>query len=183
MMRYQGKIPSLGEGVFVAPGARVIGAVRIGQDSSVFYNSVVRGDVNEITIGSRTNIQDNCTLHVTSRHRLTVGDGVTVGHNVVLHGCTVGNNVLVGMGAVVLDGVVIENDSIVAAGSLVPPGKHYPAGSLIMGSPATAVRLVRQEEKEQNRAAAAHYLITKENHLAELFSGAELSRGDRPGPD
>ena len=182
MMRYQGKIPRLGEGVFVAPGARVIGAVRIGRDSSVFYNSVVRGDVNEITIGSRTNIQDNCTLHVTGNHRLTIGDGVTVGHNVVLHGCTVGDNVLVGMGAVVLDGVVIEDDSIVAAGSLVPPGKHYPAGSLIMGSPATAVRPVREEEKEQNRAAAAGYLRTKENHLAELFSGADLSRGDRPGP-
>ena len=182
MMGYQGKIPSLGEGVFIAPGARVIGAVRLGRDSSVFYNSVIRGDVNEITVGSRTNIQDNCTLHVTSTHRLSVGDGVTVGHNVVLHGCTVGDNVLVGMGAVVLDGVVIEEDSIVAAGSLVPPGKHYPAGSMIMGSPATAVRPVRDGEKEQIRAAAASYLTTKENHLAELSSDPELSRSDRPGP-
>ncbi len=163
---YQDAAPQFGERVFIAPGAWVIGAVRIGTDSSVFYNTVVRGDVNAIGIGSRTNIQDNCTLHVTGRHGLTVGDGVTVGHNVVLHGCSVGANVLIGMGAVVLDGAVIEDDSIVAAGSLVPPGKCYPAGSLIMGSPAKAVRPLRDEEKEQNRRAAENYLNLKDRYLA-----------------
>lgn len=168
MMRYQDQVPDLGEGVFIAPGAWVIGAVRIGRESSVFYNSVIRGDVNTISIGSRTNIQDNCTLHVTGRHSLTIGDGVTVGHNAVLHGCRVGDNVLIGMGAVILDGACIGADSIVAASSLVPPGKHYPAGFLIMGSPATPVRAVSGAEIEQNRSAANHYLTVKNNHLAEL---------------
>ena len=162
---YQNVVPQLGERVFVAPGAWVIGAVRVGTDSSVFFNAVVRGDVNTIVVGSRTNIQDNCTLHVTGDNNLTVGDGVTVGHNVVLHGCTIGDNVLIGMGAVVLDGAVVEDDSIVAAGSLVPPGKRYPAGSLIMGSPATAVRPLRDAEKERNRVAAENYLTLKDRYL------------------
>lgn len=171
-MNYQGNRPDLGDGVFLAPGSRVIGRVQIGRDSSVFYNSVVRGDVNGIVIGSRTNIQDNCTLHVTGRSGLSVGDGVTVGHNAILHGCTVGDNVLVGMGAIILDDAVIGEDSIVAAGSLVPPGKHYPPGSLIMGSPAAVIRPLRDDERERNRASAAHYVEVKDSHLRELAKAA-----------
>ena len=165
MLSYKGILPECGEGVFIAEGAFVIGRVKIGSNSSVFYNTVIRGDVNQILIGADTNIQDNCTLHVSSRYSLTVGDGVTVGHNVVLHGCTVGNNVLVGIGAIVLDDVEIGDNSVVAAGSLVAPGKKYPPNSLIMGSPAKVVRSLEKEDIERNRMLAATYLETKEQHL------------------
>lgn len=168
MTGYQGVFPDCDQGVFVAPGAWVIGAVAVGKDSSIFFNTVVRGDVNEITIGCRTNIQDNCTLHVTGTKSLHIGDGVTVGHNAVLHGCTIGNNVLIGMGAIVLDGACIEAESIVAAGSLVPPGKHYPAGSMIMGSPATPVRMVSDQEKKGIRTAAEHYIEVKDRYLVQF---------------
>ncbi len=164
MLSYKGIVPECGEGVFIAEGAFVIGKVKIGSNSSVFYNSVVRGDVNQISIGEDTNIQDNCTLHVSSRYSLAVGDGVTVGHNVVLHGCTIGSNVLVGIGAIVLDGAEIGDNSVVAAGSLVAPGKKYPPNSLIMGSPAKVVRSLEKEDIEKNRMLAAIYLDTKEQH-------------------
>ena len=168
MLSYKGIVPECGEGVFIAEGAFVIGKVKIGSNSSVFYNSVVRGDVNQISIGEDTNIQDNCTLHVTSRYSLTIGDGVTVGHNVVLHGCTIGDNVLVGIGAIVLDAVEIGDNSVVAAGSLVAPGKKYPPNSLIMGSPAKVIRSLEKEDIEKNRMLAATYLDTKEQHQTEI---------------
>ena len=171
MLSYLGKTPELGEGVFIAPGSFVIGDVQIGNNSSVFYNSVVRGDVNSITIGAGTNIQDNCTLHVTDEASLTIGDGVTVGHNAVVHACRVGDNVLVGIGAVVLDGAVIENDSIVAAGSVVTPGKVFPAGSMIMGSPAKVVRALTEQDRAFIKKAADNYLVAKDNHLLELEGG------------
>ena len=165
MSLYLGKQPQLGSAVYIAPGAHVIGEVTVGDDSSIFYNSVVRGDVNSIVIGARTNIQDNCTLHVSDEDSLTVGDGVTVGHNAVVHACIVENNVLIGIGAVVLDGAVIEEDCIVAAGSLVPPRKRFPAGSMIMGSPAKVVRELTEQEKSGIRKTAATYIETKNNYL------------------
>lgn len=168
MIAYCKEKPRCGKGVFIAEGAFVIGRVVIGPDSSVFYNTVIRGDVNTITIGSETNIQDNSTLHVSGNFPLIIGDGVTVGHNAVVHGCTVSDNVLVGIGAVVLDGVKIGENSIVAAGSLVPPGKEYPPGSMIMGSPAKRVRSLSEEEIENIRKTARVYLDTKEKHLTEL---------------
>jgi len=174
MLPYRGKKPEVGEGVFIAPGSCVIGDVRIGENSSVFYNAVVRGDVNSITIGAGTNIQDNCTLHVTDEASLVIGDGVTVGHNAVVHACRVEDNVLVGIGAVVLDGAVIEHDSIVAAGSVVAPGKVFPAGSMIMGSPARVVRELTDQDKHFIRKAAENYLAAKDNHLLELEAGGGL---------
>jgi len=167
---FQDNEPSLAEGVFVAPGARVIGRVAIGTDSSIFYNSVVRGDVNTITLGSRTNIQDNCTLHVTGKHPLRIGSDVVVGHNAIVHGCTVGDRVLIGMGAIVLDGAVIEPDSIVAAGSLVAPGKTFASGSMVMGSPARAVRDLSSEEIASIKRVAAKYVHTKNHYLREIGS-------------
>lgn len=167
MMKYKDARPALGEGVFVAAGAHVIGALTVGKDSSIFYNSLVRADVNTITIGQRTNIQDNCTLHVTQTNSLAIGDGVTVGHNVILHGCKVGDNVLVGMGAIVLDGASIASDCIVAAGSLVPPGKTYPAGSMIMGSPAVVKRQLTEQEIQRIGKTARNYINLKNNHLIE----------------
>ena len=178
MLSYSGKKPQLGEEVFIAPGSFVIGDVTVGADSSVFYGSVVRGDVNSITIGSGTNIQDNCTLHVTDDLPLTIGSGVTVGHNAVVHACTVGDNVLVGIGAIVLDGAVVENDCIVAAGSIVTPRKRFPAGSMIMGSPARVVRSLTEQELAGIKATAAGYIRTKNNHIHEIGSGS--GKQDQP---
>lgn len=166
-MKYKNSNPTLGEGVYIATGARVMGEVRLGRDSSVFFNSVVRGDVNSITVGEETNIQDNCTLHVTEDHRLQVGSRVTVGHNAILHGCTVEDGVMIGMGAIVLDGAHIGSKSIVAAGSVVPPGKSYPEGSLIMGSPAKHVRDLTQQDLENIKGAARRYVSAKNYYLAE----------------
>jgi len=164
-MSFEGKEPLIGDGVFVAPGAFVLGEVQIGKDSSVFFNSVVRGDVNSIVIGSETNVQDNCMLHVSSAYSLEVGNGVTIGHNAVVHGCSVGDNVMIGIGAIVLDGAVIGKDSIVAAGSLVPPGKVYPPGSMIMGSPAKVTRDLTPEDKAFITRTGEGYIKLKDKYL------------------
>lgn len=166
LMTFQSHAPRLADGVFVTEDAVVLGQVNIGAHSSVWYGCVVRGDVNTITIGERTNIQDRTVVHVTSeQHPTTVGHGVTVGHAAILHGCTVGDDVLVGMGAIVLDGVQVLPGSVVAAGSVLPPGKHYPPGVLIMGSPARVVREVRPEEQERIRESATHYVVLAEAHM------------------
>ena len=165
MISFEGKEPTLGEGVFIAPGAVVLGVVTIGRDSSIFYNSVVRGDVNSIVIGSGTNIQDNCTLHVSDACSLEVGSGVTVGHNAIVHACKVGDNSMIAIGAIVLDGAVIGENSLVAAGSLVPPGKVYPPGSMIMGSPAKVVRELSAEDIAGVKESDAGEWILKFNCL------------------
>ena len=165
MTIFTDKEPSFGAGVFIAPGAVVSGEVKIGRDTSVFYNTVIRGDVNSISIGSETNIQDNCTLHVSDAYSLEVGSGVSVGHNAVVHGCRVEDNVLIGIGAVVLDGAVIGSDSIVAAGSLVPPGKVYPSGSMIMGSPAKVIRELTPANRARIKKTAEGYIKLKDKYL------------------
>lgn len=164
MIGYKGQQPCCGSRVFIAPGVQMIGRVRLGDDASVFFNSVLRGDINSITIGARTNIQDNCTLHVSDVFGVEVGSGVTVGHNAVLHGCAIGDNVLVGMSSTVMDGARIGDDSIVAAGSLIPPGKEFPAGVLLRGSPARVVRSLTGEEIAANRAMAAKYVRVKDSY-------------------
>ena len=145
---YKGMRPELHESVFVAPGADIIGDVKIAQGGSVWFQTVVRGDVHWIRIGENTNIQDGSVLHVTNgRFPLSIGARVTVGHKVCLHGCTIEDDCLIGMGAVIMDGVVVGAGSIVAAGALLTPGKAYPPNSMIMGSPAKAVRPVTAEER------------------------------------
>lgn len=141
----------------VARGAVLAGDVTLGDESSVWYNAVVRADHAAIVIGARSNIQDCCVLHVDEGHPLQIGDGVTVGHGAVLHGCTVGDNSLIGMGAVVLNGAKIGRDCIVAAAALVPQGLEAPDGSLVMGVPAKVKRALTPEEIEGNRRAAAEY--------------------------
>jgi carbonic anhydrase/acetyltransferase-like protein (isoleucine patch superfamily) len=141
MLSFGGKSPRLGEGVFLAPTATLIGDVTLGEGSSVWFGTVVRGDVHTIRIGARTNVQDLSLLHVTGgKFALTIGDDVTIGHHCVVHGCTVGSRVLIGMGAVVLDGATIGEESIVAAGAVVPEGATFPPRSLLMGIPAKKVR-------------------------------------------
>ncbi len=143
-----GKKPTIPASVFIAPSAMVMGDVTLGEEVSVWFHTVIRGDVHWIKIGDHTNVQDGSVLHVTNgRFPLTIGARVTIGHKVLLHGCTVGNDCLIGMGAVLLDGVEVGDGSVVAAGALLPPGKKYPAGHLILGSPAKAIRPLTPEEK------------------------------------
>jgi carbonic anhydrase/acetyltransferase-like protein (isoleucine patch superfamily) len=149
LLPFEGRRPKLAPDVFVAPNATVIGDVEMGAQSSVWFGSVVRGDVMPIRIGARSNIQDLSVVHVTTDLAgCTVGDEVTVGHRVILHGCTIGDRVLVGMGSIVLDLAVIESDVVLAAGSLVTPRTRLPAGHLCMGSPARPVRPLRDAERE-----------------------------------
>jgi len=167
--------PSLGVRVYVDPSAVVIGHVSIGDDSSIWPTAVVRGDVNSITIGARTSIQDGSVLHVTHDgiHRpggraLIIGSDVTVGHRVVLHACTVGNKCLVGMGSILLDDVVVEDLVMIGAGALVSPGKKLESGGLYVGSPARRARDLKQEEIEFLSYSAAHYVKLKDEYLAAL---------------
>jgi len=147
ILPFRGVWPRIHESVFVAEGARIIGDVEIGADSSVWFNAVVRGDVCPIRIGERTNVQDNVTLHVThDTGPLNIGSRVTVGHNAVLHACTVRDETLIGMGAVLLDGCVIEPRALVAAGSLVRSGFVAPAGMLVAGVPAAMKRPLTEDE-------------------------------------
>ena len=156
---YNGTSPTLGAEVFLAPGAVIIGDVTVGAESSIWFNATVRGDVHFITIGEQTNIQDNSVLHVThDTNPLVVGDRVTCGHGVTLHGCTVEDECLIGIGAIVLDGAIVEHGSMVAAGALVPPGMSVPSGMLVAGIPARPVRELRKSEREELPASAARYV-------------------------
>jgi carbonic anhydrase/acetyltransferase-like protein (isoleucine patch superfamily) len=144
-----GKRPVIPPSAFLAPTATVIGDVVLGEDASLWFNVVVRGDVNSIRIGDRTNIQDNSTIHVhVDDHPTVIGSDVVGGHNILLHGCTVGDRVLIGMGSVLMDGVQVGEESIVGGGSLLTPGTRVPPRSLVTGRPARVVRPVTDEEVE-----------------------------------
>jgi carbonic anhydrase/acetyltransferase-like protein (isoleucine patch superfamily) len=166
--------PTVAPDVFVAPNAVVIGDVHLGAGSSVWFGTTIRGDVMPIRIGARTNIQDGCVVHVTAgKAETTVGDDVTVGHMVLLHGCAVGSRVLVGMGSVVLDNARIEDDCVLAAGSLVAPGACIPARSLAMGRPAKVVRALKAEDFAWIRQAGALYC-----DYAKTFGSSNVERID-----
>ncbi|HUP66375.1 MAG TPA: gamma carbonic anhydrase family protein [Thermoanaerobaculia bacterium] len=164
---YKGKTPKLGERVFVAENATIIGDVEIGDDSSIWYGTVIRADVHPVRIGSRTNIQDNCTLHVTGTWSVILEDEVTLGHGVIAHGCSVKRGSLIGMGATVLDGVVIGEESMVAAGALVPEGMIVPPRSLVMGFPAKIKRSLTDEDLATLGRYHRNYLEYKETYLSE----------------
>ncbi len=155
---FRGKTPKLGNGVFIAPDAWVIGDTEIGDESSVFFGGVLRGDILPIKIGRETNIQEHTVIH-TSHHRVPtiVGDKTTIGHRATLHGCTVGNLVLVGMGAIILDEAVIEDEVVIGAGTLVTEGKRIPSKSLVIGSPGRVVRTLSEEELKYLRLSAKRY--------------------------
>lgn len=160
MIRTFGGIkPTIPTSCFIETTAAVIGDVVMGEDCSVWFNAVIRGDVHFIRIGERTNVQDLCMLHVThDTHPLTIGSDVTIGHNVVLHGCTIQDRVLVGMGAIIMDGAVIGEDSVVGAGALVVAGTIVPPKSLILGSPAKIKRPVTEKELAWIRESAGNYV-------------------------
>jgi gamma-carbonic anhydrase len=156
---FENKTPRLGADVFVAEGAHVIGDVHIGKGSSIWFNSVVRGDVHFIRIGEKTNIQDNSVVHVTGGvHPTIIGNEVTAGHRVILHGCTIEDRALIGMGAVVMDGAVVGRESMIGAGAVVTPGTQIPSGVLALGSPCKVVRELKAEERKFLEASAIHYL-------------------------
>lgn len=156
--------PTIGDDAFVAPGASVIGRVRLGAGSSVWYGSVLRGDSSTITIGAQTNIQDGCVGHADEGFPLEIGDRVTVGHRVVIHGCQVADDVLIGMGAVLMNGARVGSGSLIAAGAVVTQGTEIPPGSLVAGVPAKVVRDVRDAERELITASAQHYVELARHH-------------------
>jgi len=162
---YKGIEPTISEGVYIAPSADVIGRVTFAENVSLWHQCVARGDINTITIGKNTNIQDLSMLHVTGANKLVIGANVSVGHNAILHGCTIGNSCLIGMGAIILDGAEIGDHCVVAAGSVVPPGKKYPSGSMIMGNPAVVKRPLKQEELELYGNHYKNYLESKNEFL------------------
>ncbi|MES2526037.1 MAG: gamma carbonic anhydrase family protein [Bdellovibrionota bacterium] len=163
--RYLNFYPDLGAGVYVAPGAQVIGRAEFGAHVSIWHNTVVRADVNFIKIGENTNVQDLCMLHVTELNSLTLGKNTSLGHSVVLHGCKIGDGCLIGMGAIILDGAEIGDNCLVAAGSLVSPGKKFPAGSMIKGRPAVVERALSAEEIHKISNHYKAYLGYKEQYL------------------
>jgi carbonic anhydrase/acetyltransferase-like protein (isoleucine patch superfamily) len=166
---FNGITPRIDASAFIAPGAQIIGDVTIGADSSVWYNCVVRGDVERITIGARSNIQDGSIVHVTTRtHRTEIHDDVLVGHTAIIHGCVLESFSFVGLGSIILDGCVLEQDAMLAAGSLLPPGKRIPKGQLWTGRPARYTRDLSAEELTRNRAGAAGYVQIARLHRASL---------------
>ncbi|WP_108652653.1 gamma carbonic anhydrase family protein [Dongshaea marina] len=169
---YMQHTPKLGERVMVDESAVVIGEVTLGDDVSIWPTAVIRGDVNWVKIGDRSNVQDGSVLHVTHSqgegdpgYPLILGEDVTIGHKVVLHGCTIGNRVLVGMGAVVLDGVVVEDEVLIGAGSLVPPGKRLESGYLYYGNPLKQARPLTDAEREHFKYSSENYVRLKEQYL------------------
>ena len=155
---------SIDKSVYIADGAKVVGKVEIGVNSSVWFNAVIRADLDSEKIGENTNVQDNAVVHTSKNFGVQIGNNVTVGHSAIVHGCTVGNNVLIGMGAIVLDGAVIEDNCIIGAGSLVTQGKLIPAGSLAFGNPAKVVRQLTDDEIRSITDNAISYIEEAENY-------------------
>lgn len=165
ILPYNETRPQIDQTVFLADGVRIVGDVTIGAESSIWYNSVIRGDVHYVRIGRGTNIQDLSMLHVThDTHPLEIGDQVTVGHKVTLHGCTVMSRSLIGMGSVVLDGAIIEEQAMVAAGAVVPPGMKVASGTLVAGVPAKVIRELTKEELDSFIPSADRYIRYARNH-------------------
>ena len=164
---YKGRRPTLGARAYVDVSAQVVGDVTLGDHASVWMNAVLRGDVNAIRIGARSNVQDNCVVHVTAENPAVVEDDVTVGHSVTLHGCLVRAGALVGIGAIVLNGAEVGEESVIAAGTLVPEGMKIPARSLVMGVPGKVRRAVTDEERAHLKTLSRNYVEYKETYLRE----------------
>lgn len=172
--KFEGKSPKIAASAYIAPGVTVIGEVSIGEEASIWFQSVLRADINSISIGARTNIQDGCMLHVTKKHALIVGERVTVGHGAILHACEIGNDCLIAMGAIVLDGAKVEDGAMVGAGALVPPGVVVKAGTLVLGSPAKFVRELHEDDLERIRQGCENYIDYANRFRAEIKSQENL---------
>jgi len=170
LYRYQSEAPKFSDSTFIAPNATIIGNVELAEDVSIWFNTVVRGDVNTISIGARTNIQDGSVLHVTFEEwPLKIGSNVTVGHGAILHGCTIEDHCLIGMGARVLDGAKIGQYCLVAAGSLVREGERVPPNSLVAGVPAIVKRSLTEDEIAKIKRSAKRYVGYKNQYLSDQF--------------
>jgi carbonic anhydrase/acetyltransferase-like protein (isoleucine patch superfamily) len=175
ILAYEGKAPRIDPAAFVAPGARLIGDIEIGPEASIWYNCVLRGDVNAIRIGARTNIQDGTVVHVDSPHPgheagfpTIIGEEVLIGHLAMVHGCILHDRAFVGLGAIVMDGCEIAGDAMLAAGAMLTPGKRIPAGQLWAGRPAKYVRDLSEADIAGMRAGVAYYVALARRHAAAL---------------
>lgn len=166
---------------FVAPSADIIGDVTLEEDSSIWYGAVLRGDIQRIVIGPRSNVQDGSVVHLAEEHPTLVGESVTCGHKAILHACTIDDEVLVGMGAIVMDGAVVGARSIIGAGALVTMGTIIPPGSLVLGSPARVVRALALDEQRELRGWADRY-VRISRHFRDLGHGADRLPGALPAP-
>ena len=178
LLSYHGKTPMVDPTAFVAPGARLIGDIAIGAEASIWYNCVLRGDVNAIRIGARSNIQDGSVIHVDSPqpgheagHPTIIGEEVLIGHLAMVHGCVLRDRAFVGLGAIVMDGCEIEGDAMLAAGAMLTPGKRIPTGQLWAGRPAKYVRDLSEADIAGMRAGVAHYIDLAKRHAAALSGG------------
>lgn len=158
LIPFKGALPTTNDSNFIAQSAQVIGTVSIAEDVNIWFGTVIRSDVATVSIGRRTNVQDNAVVHVSTGYPTQIGDDVTIGHGAIVHGCTVGNRVLIGMGSIVLDGAIIGDDTMIGAGSLIPPGKVIPPKSLVMGSPGKVIRSLTEEEIADLKASAERYV-------------------------
>jgi carbonic anhydrase/acetyltransferase-like protein (isoleucine patch superfamily) len=169
-LRFGAIAPTVDREAWIAPGAQVIGDVHVGPRSSIWFGTIVRGDLHAIRIGSRSNVQDLCVVHVTrDRFPTLIGDEVTIGHHATVHGCRVGDGALVGIGAIVLDGAEVGDEALVGAGALVPPGMKVPSGALVVGTPARVVRMLAPDERARQRERALQYVS-----LAAAYAQAEV---------
>lgn len=167
LFRYLDFEPVILQGVFIAPTAVVIGRTELNENVNIWFNTVIRGDVNNIKIGKNTNVQDLSMLHITEQNDLIIGENVSIGHSVILHGCNIGNGCLIGMGSKILDGAIIGNNCLVAAGSVIPPNKKYPDNSFIIGAPAVVKRTLSEEEIQMVSNHYKSYIIYKDQYLAD----------------
>ncbi len=166
IFEYNGNMPEINKDVFIAPGAKIIGNVSVGANSSIWFNCIIRGDVSSIEIGEGVNIQDGTIIHVSSNDNgdTIIGNNVTIGHGAIIHACQLNKNAFVGMGAIIMDNSLIYSDAMIAAGSLVTPGKHIKSGTLWAGSPARYLRNLSDEEIERNRKVAKKYINISKKH-------------------
>ena len=182
IQRLMNKVPVVNEAIFLASNASIIGDVVVGEFSSVWFGTVIRGDMAPIRIGSGTNIQDLSMLHVDTAFPLSIGAKVTVGHGAILHGCTIHDEVLIGMGSCILNGAVISRHCMVGARTLVTPGKSFPEGSLIIGTPARVIRALTTEEIDGILQSSDHYISAARNFAenAEAILGGSFFSPDNP---
>ena len=170
IIAFAGITPDIAADAFIAPGAQIIGNVQVGAGASIWYNCVLRADVQTIVVGARSNIQDGSVVHVTRKTHCTfIGSDCLVGHMAMIHGCTLEDHSFVGMGAIVMDGCVIETDAMLAAGAMLTPGKRIPAGQLWAGRPAVYLRDLKPEDIARNRAGATGYVDLGKRHKREIY--------------
>ncbi len=169
---FAGIVPTIHDNVFVAASADVIGRVTLHEESSIWYNATLRGDINEIVIGPRSNVQDNAVIHLADDYGCYIGELVTIGHSAVVHACTVKDEVLIGMGAIILDGAIIGAQSLIGAKALVTQGTKIPPGSLVLGSPAKVVRALSLEEQAGIKVWAERYVVLAREYLGKAWSSA-----------